>query len=243
VPLPRLPLTSLLVLAALGCTRHWRPLDASVVAKSTPRTIVVEGAPSPDFRCSNPAGWPFWALGLAPGLVSYAVTTTLDKGGNQFLEDHRIHDPGPRIATPLAQALAERFSLEVRPPRGYGPDGSLQLYSAADLVLAVRTEAWCLRNVPRWAADGKHAETYCRVEYEAMLELRDTRTGRMIASGRCIAPHLVESSAPRCDAAVADDARFVKAELETATDHCVRGFASKLLAVSLEKPQTQPPAR
>lgn len=214
------------ILFAVACSKSWRPLDASLLARQPAHSIGVVGSkPFSGFRAHT-------AARAMTGLVGLAVTSV---SGEQIVKENHIADPAADIGSRLVVALAGKYGLEARTPKVISPPTEQRVRWDTDLYLQVRTESWGVTYFPGdW--------TRYQVFYEASLELHDSRGQRVIASGQCEAPSSEDpTGAPTWDELLARRALFVRDKLDEAATLCARKFSRELFAIRLPGDEPAPP--
>jgi hypothetical protein len=214
------------ILLAAACSKDWRPLDPSMLARQPAHSIGVVGTkPFSGFRAGT-------VVRNVTGFVGMAVTSV---SGEQIIKENHIADPAVAIGSRLVVALAGKYGLEARTPKQISPPSEQRVRWDTDLYLQVRTENWGVTYFPGdWA--------HYRVFYEASLELHDSRGQRVIASGQCQAPLTEDpTGAPTWDELLARRALFVRDRLDEAATFCAQKLSRELFAIRLPDDIPPPP--
>jgi hypothetical protein len=216
-----------LALAAIalsaGCAKQWKPLDASVLAKAPGRTIGVVA--------TKPAGFvAHTAVRAMTGLVGYTVMTV---AGQQIIDENHIEDPSSAIAIRLMMALAGQYALSPRTPRAISAPAE-KLRWDTDLYLQVTTESWA---ITYFADDWAHY----RLRYEASVELHDSRSQSVIASGQCRSLPDNSTGAPTYEEMLDRRAALLKTKLTDAVAACTQKISRELFAIRLPEDRTIDP--
>jgi hypothetical protein len=207
-----------------GCSgKEWHPLDASVLAKSPGISIGTVQAKTPQF----------WANTFGRRLFGLVGVTAMAVAGQQIVKENRIVDPSPALASRLMMALTQKFRLAARTPRPISAPGDRVRWDT-DLYLQVQTEQW---GITDFSDDWDHY----RVHYEVSLELHDSRTQRVIASGQCTSLPEDSRGAPSYDKMLLLEAVLLKKKLEEAVEFCFQKFSKELLGTDLPVDRTPMP--
>jgi hypothetical protein len=205
---------------AVGCAgRPSRPLDASALSANAGRSIGLVASEMPPFIARTVAKSQLGLLGV--GLMAAA--------GNEIVRDNHIPDPSYWFGTRLTTILGDKHGLIVQRPTllsGTGDDA----HWSTTLVLHVTTKDWGMV----WYRDAFFSYG---VFYKATLTLRDSRNGRVLASGDCDVPQSEDSTgAPGYDDMLANGAALLKAKLYEAAEFCTRKYARELFGNPLPEP-------
>jgi hypothetical protein len=210
---------------AAGCTKEWKPLDATALNTSPPRSIGVVSTTTAPFFYST-----VLTNGLVTGLVGVAVGAL---NGESIASKNHLVDPSSVMATRLADALSRKQGLLVfRTPKVVSYVRDVPQWDT-DLILQATTESWGLDCFLGALFD-------CSVSYRASMELRDARDGRVVASGECQPPS-DDSAKPTYDLLLAQKARLLKWKLGEAATYCAHEFSRELLGIQMPDDNTPPP--
>jgi hypothetical protein len=177
--------------------------------------------------------------GMPPLGLAAAIGTSIarSEAGLRLVRENEIQDPAFKIAEELGERLRRVYDVRASTPvLGFVDDDPTKISQAtpaADLVLDVWTDNWSME--PFTSDDPQY-----RVRYLVNIRLIDAkgaptvdgRSGVVLAEGTCRCVSEDESLAATYDELVADHARRLKNELETAVEVCVEDFSSRVLALA-----------
>jgi hypothetical protein len=182
------------------------------------KTIVVDTYDSPSFTAMTPAKAALGILGA--GLMVSA--------GNSFIRDNQIADPAVAIGTGLAQELAAKYAVVVKPSANTKPVGTADIdaivaqYPDSDLIMDSRTLTWEYTYFP------DHWGTY-RLIYTAKIRLIDVHSKTVLAEGLCKQVPDYSPDLPDYDTLTGNGGAWAKAKLKTYADTCVSEFGTSSL--------------
>jgi hypothetical protein len=186
------------------------------------KTIVVDAYESPGFTAMTPGK-------AALGLIGAGLMIS---EGHSFIRDNQIADPAVEIGNDLAQELATKYAVVVKPTSTPKPlttdaiDAIVAQYPDSDLIMDSRTLNWAYTYFP------DHWGTY-RLIYAAKIRLIDAHTKTVLAEGLCKQVPDYSPDAPDYDTLTGNGAAWAKAKLSSYADSCVSEFG----ASSLDLPQ------
>jgi hypothetical protein len=203
-------------LLATGCSVRTNELTGVEAAGLRDKTLLlVRYDDVPNFMAST-AG----RMGIALVGVPAAFAA-----GNQMIRSNNISDPAEEISRQLAAGLREIHQLQVveaeqRIPRSTRPKALPTVYAGHDYILDVRTELW---GADYFATDW----TNYRVSYWAAIRLLDGKTGKLLASDRCLhMPKYADTNmAPRYEDLQRGDG--LRSTLAESVKYCVEQARSK----------------
>jgi len=223
----------LLVLGAIAISLNacalQRGLTPETVASLKGRRLTTMVRRAPPFLPAIPGKY---RVGLG-GLIA------MSDAGQRLVQENAIADPAVEIARELGDSLGEHYGMRASAPvLAVVDDDPTQISQAnptVDLVLDVWTDSWS--TAPFSSDEGPY-----RVRYRVNLRLIDAkvahpidgRSGAVIAEGSCACDSEDESLAVTYDQLVADHARRLKGELDTAVQFCVEDFRSRILSPAAE---------
>jgi hypothetical protein len=181
----------------------WTPLNGPALRASGPTAITVEAHSSSMFRTPSGGG---------PGSL-------LAMAQNSGMMKDDVEDPAQQVGDQLAMMLAKRYRLEVKGQTKSAAATAEQ--GRPDLTLSIQTSDWGIE------CHDPHTRENCYVVYRASLELKDNRSGRLLAAGDC------ENTA--ADRVIVGTRRvnvtLVVHAMEQAAEDCVDFFRTKLLGI------------
>jgi hypothetical protein len=200
-----------------------KPMSAAAAQSLSGREISLATRQKPGFIMLTVGqvmgGAVFQALSGAPST----------KQMGERLEQSNVPDPAEQIAADLSGAIAAKFGARVNAARVplAGDDAREAAKGASDLVLDVRTMLWGFNY---FLSD----PSKYRVRYQARTRLIDTKSGQVLAEGRCEAPRAGDAgAAPTYGELMDSGAARLKNELAQAADFCAAQFASKMFSFDL----------
>jgi hypothetical protein len=209
-----------------GCSKSWKPLDVSALARQPARTIGVVSTTPVAFVATTPGT-------AVTGLAGMAYARGAGQG---IIEENHIADPSGYIANRLLVALAARHSLMPRTPKPISAADE-PLRWDTDLFLRVRTEEWSLSYLPGDL-------THYRIYYQASIELHDSRGQQVIASGQCKGKTFGNPNGPPTyDELLGQRAWILRRKLQEAAAFCAERFARELFAIELPEERPFEPSR
>jgi len=215
-------------MAVGGCAlQRGLPSDARATLKGRPLTTLVRRAP--------PLAGVLRINYAAVGALAGAIATS--DAGERFVRENAIADPALEIARELGDGLGRGYGVRPSPPVlavvADEPTTVAQANPAADLVLDVWTASWSIEPF-------SSENTRYKVRYVVNMRLIDAKvphpidgkSGAVIAEGTCTCESEDASLAPAYEELVADHARRVKSELDTAVEFCVEDLRSRILSAT-----------
>jgi hypothetical protein len=184
------------------------------------KTIVVDTYEPPSFSAMTPGKAAFGLIGAA----------LMISEGNSFIHDNQIADPAVVIGTGLAQTLAAKYAVVVKPTGDAKPlttdaiEAITAQYPDTDLILDSHTTNWMYTYFPN------HWGTY-RLIYAAKIRLIDARSKTVLAEGMCKQMQDYSPDSPDYDTLTGNGGAWVKAKLGSYADACVNAFSASSLAL------------
>ncbi|MGE0797354.1 MAG: hypothetical protein AB7G13_24585 [Lautropia sp.] len=170
------------------------------------RSLAVRIGSTPSFYADTPERRNYGVFGVV----------AMMRSGNQLVEQYALQDPAAILSEDLAASLMETNRMRAASPE------------RADLLLDIKTINWDFRPYR------KNAEALY-VVYSARVSLIDTRSGRVLASGKCRSVRDPDSDRASLDALLADNARLLHDELREAGHECAQRMKRETLSAFLER--------
>lgn len=204
-----------------GCTTiRFQTLDVKNAAGLKDQTVAVTNYPKPDFSAMTPAKA---TLGL---LGAFAAISD----GNQIVSTNNVADPAKKTSDELVTVLEGKLGAKrVAIPIEVNDDDVAKISTlaapTARYVLDVKTFVW---NMGYFATDWFHY----RVMYTARARLIDTNAKAVIAEGFCKRIPESNANAPTYDEAVANQAKWLKEQMNQVGITCADNLKHEMLALS-----------
>ena len=168
----------------------------------------------------------FVAMTSGKGAFAVAGVGAAVAAGNKLVKENAIADPAMTISQSVAKDLANSHGLilQDRPTAMASPDLNEIAASASgsDYALDVVTNGWS------YMYDGFKFGDYF-VGYSSKLRLIDVGSAEVVSSGLCIYDaKKAGKTAVTHDALLANNAAYIKQELNDATNFCIQEFSQNL---------------
>lgn len=222
---------------AAACATKRPPLDLAALRASQPRTIVVAQARSPPLKAEGPAmeglmGVSWFVAGLPGIAAASSYGETINRRRARFMKQCEIDDPIAQIREDLAEALAERLSIEVldreRETKATDPVDVIKDHPGADLILDVRTSKW---GIDRVEAESARGEVHFAALYEGSFRLIDARKSAVVAETTCVMRFKYGDGAPTLNELFEDDCARLKKGLTVSAHTCAKRYRTRALGI------------
>ncbi|MBN2785892.1 MAG: hypothetical protein JXR25_13805 [Pontiellaceae bacterium] len=212
-------LTVMIVLICSGCATKNVALKSDIGNAYQGKSITYTHHEVPDFSAMTADKAMFGGLG-GPSMVSK---------GNKIVQENGVPDPAISIASSLANDLAAKYALTVKPPKQKTdfkkPAELAKQYNYADLVLDVQTFNWGFSYLPmNWSS--------YRILYFSRLKLIDTKTAEVIASGAFNYDSKDSGFYPSYGQLTNNKADGLKNELKKAEKACIENYKDRIFKLS-----------
>ena len=216
----KIALISVYLLLSMACTKiRTNPMNPDLGQALRNREIVITQREKPDFVAES----------RGKALLGMAGAAWTIKSGNAIVRENDIDDPAVHIARQLSVALERKYATRTIPEKlGTKEKDIAKLCSSkpdADLILDVRTINWSTTFfLNSW---NKY-----KVTYVASLRLIDAKSQKVIAEGIFGRnPPKATSDAPTHKELLANNAAWLKEELNRDAELCVQDFEKRILLV------------
>jgi hypothetical protein len=191
-------------------------IDAGATSALANKTVAHTLRPVPTFSTLKPGAALLGAIGAVSGILQ----------GNGIISTNKVHDPAVAVSRDLLAAMESKYGVR-RAPAFTIDSGDATAIAAvakgkADYVLDVATTVWSVMYFPTdW--------THYRINHIATARLIDVSNGKVLASDTC--SHMAKDNvaAPTWDEMMADQAAWLKAELDLSADECVAKLKTNML--------------
>jgi len=230
--------SSFVCLAAGACaTRHLQPLDQDALRASRPRTLAVAAFRGPPMTSEGRASERVHTYDVVPWIIYVPAGALAMAGRNEKANQRRarwmkgcgIDDPVEEIRETVADDLVTTLSLEVlasnRRTKSKNPDGVIDDYPGADLILDVRTTRWGIHRIKTSNSDGK---VRFAVGYDGSVRLIDARTRAVVADADCSVQFSNGDDPPTITELLEDDCALLDKGLVLSAETCVKRHRAAL---------------
>lgn len=216
-------LTSIIGLLILsGCTTiRFQTLDVKNAAAIKDQTVAVTNYPKPDFSAMTPAKATLAIVGAFAAISE----------GNQIIANNNVADPAKKTSDELVAALENKLGAKrIATPIEVTDDDVSKIATlaapTARYVIDVKSFVW---NMGYFATDWFHY----RVIYTARARLIDTNAKTVIAEGFCKRIPDSNANAPTYDEVLANQAKWLKEEVNQVALTCADSFKKEMLAFAI----------
>jgi hypothetical protein len=199
-------------------------VSTKIVPVDSKSLVSLQGATTAASQREKPS---FSAMTAGKAMFGMIGAAAMISQGNSIVKENGIEDPAAYIGEKLLADLASANSLQVVKRKDVVASGTdvaklSKQYADVGLLVDVQTINWSFAYFPTdW--------THYRVIYSAKFRLIDTKRAKIIADGFCARIPDDSPEAPTGDQLLENNAARLKQELQTAADHCVNEFRTKVL--------------
>lgn len=199
-----------------GCATTNTPITTESAQKLNGESLVITKRERPSFV----------AMTSSKGMFALVGAVAAISAGNELVEANDIEDPAKKIADTMATRLAQQHSMSYAGQT----DQAITAGDASDIADAIPDYTYVVDVATRnWSFiyDGFNFSDYS-LTYIADLQLIDTKSGAAISEGSCTYVSKDEVGTVPYDTLVADNAAFIKEQLNAAADRCINEFGTEL---------------